>query len=128
MAKTQFKIPGRVSAQPRLHQRAAETQAYGTVSHQLPLDLEEPVRLGNEYLMVDKAFVVDVDGLHELCRELKNYSLSVTGRYVTITRHDGGNGLNDVSFAFPIVADFSILSALHGNPESGLQACLPPAL
>ena len=74
--------------------------------------------------MVDKAFVVDVDDLHELCRELKNYSLSVTGRYVTITRHDGGNGLNDISFAFPIVADFSILSALHGNPESGLQACL----
>ena len=33
------------SAQPRLHQRAAEIQAYGTVSHLLPLDLEEPVRL-----------------------------------------------------------------------------------
>jgi starvation-inducible DNA-binding protein len=36
---------GKVSAQPRLHQRAAEIQAYGTVSHMLPLDLEEPVRL-----------------------------------------------------------------------------------
>ncbi|MFY9744344.1 MAG: DNA starvation/stationary phase protection protein [Candidatus Sulfotelmatobacter sp.] len=35
----------RISAQPRLHQRAAEIQAYGTVSHMLPLDLEEPVRL-----------------------------------------------------------------------------------
>ncbi|MCU1300504.1 MAG: Ferritin and Dps [Candidatus Sulfotelmatobacter sp.] len=35
----------RVSAQPRLHQRAAEIQKYGTVSHMLPLDLEEPVRL-----------------------------------------------------------------------------------
>ena len=34
-----------ISAQPRLHQRAAEIQAYGTVSHLLPLDLEEPVRL-----------------------------------------------------------------------------------
>src|SRR5271167_3691882 len=34
-----------VSAQPRLHQRADEIQAYGTVSHMLPLDLEEPVRL-----------------------------------------------------------------------------------
>src|ERR1700731_473942 len=34
-----------VSAQPRLHQRAAEIQSYGTVSHLLPLDLEEPVRL-----------------------------------------------------------------------------------
>jgi starvation-inducible DNA-binding protein len=35
----------KVSAQPRLHQRADELQAYGTVSHMLPLDLEEPVRL-----------------------------------------------------------------------------------
>jgi hypothetical protein len=45
MAKTQSKIPGRVSAQPHLHQRAAEIQPYGTVSHLLPLDLEEAVRL-----------------------------------------------------------------------------------
>ncbi|MGA8617184.1 MAG: DNA starvation/stationary phase protection protein [Candidatus Sulfotelmatobacter sp.] len=51
MAKKDFngKAPtgerGKVSAQPRLHQRAAEIQAYGTVSHMLPLDLEEPVRL-----------------------------------------------------------------------------------
>ena len=36
---------GKVSAQPRFHQRAAEIQAYGTVSHMLPLELEEPVRL-----------------------------------------------------------------------------------
>src|SRR6478672_4676539 len=35
----------RISAQPRIHQRAAEIQAYGTVSHALPLELEEPVRL-----------------------------------------------------------------------------------
>lgn len=34
-----------ISAQPRLHQRAREIQAYGTVSHMLPLELEEPVRL-----------------------------------------------------------------------------------
>src|SRR5229473_629261 len=38
--------PGKkLSAQPRLHQRAAEIQAYGTVNHLLPLELEEPVRL-----------------------------------------------------------------------------------
>ena len=36
---------GKVSAQPRLHQKAAEIQEYGTVNHMLPLDLEEPVRL-----------------------------------------------------------------------------------
>jgi len=34
-----------ISAQPRIHQRAREIQAYGTVTHALPLDLEEPVRL-----------------------------------------------------------------------------------
>ncbi len=35
----------RVTAQPRLHQKAAEIQRYGTVTPMLPLDLEEPVRL-----------------------------------------------------------------------------------
>lgn len=34
-----------LNAQPRIHQRAGEIQSYGTVSHALPLDLEEPVRL-----------------------------------------------------------------------------------
>jgi starvation-inducible DNA-binding protein len=34
-----------VSAQPRFHQSAPPIQAYGTVSHALPLELEEPVRL-----------------------------------------------------------------------------------
>ena len=48
MAKTEMdshRAPRKISAQPSLHQRAAEIQAYGTVSHLLPLDLEEPVRL-----------------------------------------------------------------------------------
>jgi len=34
-----------LSAQPRFHQNAPEIQAYGTVNHLLPLELEEPVRL-----------------------------------------------------------------------------------
>ncbi len=34
-----------INAQPRIHQHAGEIQAYGTVSHALPLELEEPVRL-----------------------------------------------------------------------------------
>ncbi len=34
-----------VSAQPRFHQNAPEIQAYGSVNHLLPLELEEPVRL-----------------------------------------------------------------------------------
>jgi starvation-inducible DNA-binding protein len=47
MAKkhTDSKTTQHISAQPRLGQRAAEIQAYGTVNHALPLDLEEPVRL-----------------------------------------------------------------------------------
>jgi len=36
---------GNLNAQPRLHQHAREIQPYGTVSHMLPLELEEPVRL-----------------------------------------------------------------------------------
>lgn len=47
MAKKDISIPRKaaLNAQPRLHQTAAEIQAYGTVSHLLPLELEEPVRL-----------------------------------------------------------------------------------
>jgi starvation-inducible DNA-binding protein len=46
MAKRQSDAKtGSLSAQPRLHQRAREIQGYGTVSHMLPLELEEPVRL-----------------------------------------------------------------------------------
>jgi starvation-inducible DNA-binding protein len=35
----------KITAQPRLHQRAPEIQAYGSVTQLLPLDLEESVRL-----------------------------------------------------------------------------------
>jgi starvation-inducible DNA-binding protein len=35
----------KISAQPRIHQHAGEIQKYGTVTHALPLELEEPVRL-----------------------------------------------------------------------------------
>jgi starvation-inducible DNA-binding protein len=42
---TNGRTTGRITAQPRLHQRAAEIQRYGTVTPMLPLDLEEPVRL-----------------------------------------------------------------------------------
>ena len=34
-----------INAQPRIHQHAHEIQAYGTVAHALPLELEEDVRL-----------------------------------------------------------------------------------
>src|SRR5579863_2489167 len=44
MAKKEVQTPG-ITAQPRIHQSAPEIQAYGTVSHALPLDLDEPVRL-----------------------------------------------------------------------------------
>jgi starvation-inducible DNA-binding protein len=47
MAKNHLdgKTAANINAQPRLHQRAREIQRYGTVSHMLPLELEEPVRL-----------------------------------------------------------------------------------
>ena len=47
MAKNRIeaKSAGKLNSQPRLHQRAREIQAYGTVSFLLPLELEEPVRL-----------------------------------------------------------------------------------
>jgi starvation-inducible DNA-binding protein len=35
----------KLDAQPRIHQKAREIQQYGTVTHGLPLELEEPVRL-----------------------------------------------------------------------------------
>lgn len=44
MAKKEVQTPG-ITSQPRIHQSAPEIQAYGTVSHALPLDLDEPVRL-----------------------------------------------------------------------------------
>jgi starvation-inducible DNA-binding protein len=44
-AKAPASERGILNAQPRLHQSAAEIQAYGSVSHLLPLELEEPVRL-----------------------------------------------------------------------------------
>src|SRR5579864_9145865 len=45
MHKKESSSQRRISAQPRIHQRAGEIQSYGTVSHALPLELEEPVRL-----------------------------------------------------------------------------------
>ena len=39
------KPASKISAQPRIHQKAREIQEYGTVTHALPLELEEPVRL-----------------------------------------------------------------------------------
>src|ERR1700730_14714900 len=47
MAKKDSATTGvaKITAQPRIHQRAGEIQTYGTVSYLLPLELEEPVRL-----------------------------------------------------------------------------------
>src|ERR1700685_2757129 len=39
------KPAAKLNAQPHIHQRAGEIQEYGTVTHALPLELEEPVRL-----------------------------------------------------------------------------------
>src|ERR1700734_4540422 len=39
------KPASKINAQPHIHQRPPEIQEYGTVSHALPLELEEPARL-----------------------------------------------------------------------------------
>jgi starvation-inducible DNA-binding protein len=39
------KPASKINSQPRIHQRAREIQEYGTVTHALPLELEEPIRL-----------------------------------------------------------------------------------
>ena len=39
------KPASKLNAQPRIHQRAREIQQYGTVTHALPLELDEPTRL-----------------------------------------------------------------------------------
>src|ERR1051326_7832011 len=45
MSKKTTNHNSKLNAQPRIHQRAAELQEFGTVLHMLPLELEEPVRL-----------------------------------------------------------------------------------
>ena len=45
MAKKPVSGNHKLNSQPRIHQKAAEIQKYGTVTHMLPLELEEPVRL-----------------------------------------------------------------------------------
>ena len=46
MANNRFKKESsKITAQPRLHQRAPEIQPFGKVTQMLPLELEEPVRL-----------------------------------------------------------------------------------
>lgn len=58
----------RVSAQPRLHQKAQEIQPYGTVTHALPLELEEPVRLEmTEKLNQLLADTITVRDLYKKC-------------------------------------------------------------
>lgn len=65
------KNPGfseKISAQPRLHQRAAQIQQYGTVNLILPLELEEPVRLEmTEHLNQLLADTMTVRDLYKKC-------------------------------------------------------------
>ena len=44
ISKAESRTQDAITAQPRLQQRAAEIQAYATVNHLLPLELEEPIR------------------------------------------------------------------------------------
>ena len=58
----------KLNAQPRLHQRAREIQEYGTVTHALPLELEEPVRLEmSEHLNQLLADTMTLRDLYKKC-------------------------------------------------------------
>jgi len=58
----------RINAQPRLHQRAAQIQRYGTVNLNLPLELEEPVRLEmTEQLNQLLADTITIRDLYKKC-------------------------------------------------------------
>ena len=66
--KEPAKAADRISAQPRFHQRAREIQAYGTVNHALPLELEEPVRLEmTEQLNLLLADTITLRDLYKKC-------------------------------------------------------------
>ena len=61
-------LSAKVSAQPRLHQRAAQIQQYGAVSLILPLELEEPVRLEmTEQLNQLLADTITIRDLYKKC-------------------------------------------------------------
>jgi starvation-inducible DNA-binding protein len=67
MAKKQIDATRRITAQPHLHQRAREIQPYGTVSHLLPLELEEPVRL--EMTAQLNQLLADTMTIHDLYKK-----------------------------------------------------------
>ena len=74
--------------------------------------------------MIDKAYIVGIDELRELCVKLDGYSITSDAKNITITRHDNGDGLNDIAFVFPVVADFWPLNALFDNSEFSPHICL----
>jgi len=78
--------------------------------------------------MVDKAFLVGVDDLRELCEELEHYSLSVNGASVTITRHDSCDCLNDVSFDDLRLGKTSIVRAPAAKFGKSCATSVPPYL
>jgi hypothetical protein len=82
------------------------------------------VQLG-ELQMIDKAYILGVEELRELCRSLSCYSIEISGTDITVTRHDNGDGLNDICFKFPVVANFGPLDVLFKkNPEFSPHVCL----
>ena len=58
---TAGKPPTKINSQPRIHQHGGEIQPYGTVTHALPLDLEEPVRLTSTLLAIRHAYELVAD-------------------------------------------------------------------
>jgi hypothetical protein len=78
---------------------------------------------------VDRAYLVSVEDLREICSGLTNkkreYRLTCEGeRKVAIFFNEGPDDLNAVGFTFPIIVDIWTLGILAGNEEAGFMVCL----
>ena len=78
---------------------------------------------------VDRAFLVSVEDLREICNALtdgkREYKLTWEAeKEVTILYNNGLDDLNAVCFTFPIIVDIWTLGILARNEEAGLMACL----
>ena len=79
---------------------------------------------------VDRAYLVSVEGLRNICDALadgwREYKVTCEDeKKVVLVYSDGRDDLNAVCFTFPIVADIWLLGGLlRRRPEAGLMVCL----
>ena len=101
------KTTSRINAQPRLHQRSREIQAYGTVSHLLPLELEEPVRL--EVTAKLNQLLADTMTLRDLYK--KSHWQAAGPTFISSTSSSTSISENKWSWSTPSPSEFSSWAA-----------------